>query len=178
MAANIDFDVYCLYPPRRLKGYGLFFSTVYFCVPCLLVTLLSLIFFARLRARIQQSRQIGNSASNNAETNSTYAERSTISDENGDTDRGSNPRNRYLKPAFTLAALVASMSLSRLPFCFYVIIVGVHPKLNKYDVIYIMLLILQLSPLLDPLFYAASQRIIRDFYKRKLIKLWKCIHPE
>ena len=178
VAANIDFNVYCLFPPRRMKGYGLFFSIVYFCIPCLLVTLFSMFFFARLRTRMQNSRKIGDRTSSNAETRSTCAERSTTSDESGDTDRGSNPKNRYLKPAITLAALVASMSLSRLPYCLYTIIVGIHPQLNKYEVIYIMLLILQLSPLLDPLFYAASQRLIQDFYKRKFTKLLKCIRPE
>ena len=83
VAANIDFDVCCLYPPRRIKGYGLYVSIVNFSVPCLLVTLFSVFFFARLHARIKNTRQIGDSTSGNVEMHSNNAERSRTSNEEG-----------------------------------------------------------------------------------------------
>ncbi|XP_072047143.1 melanopsin-B-like [Amphiura filiformis] len=172
IAASIDFDLYCLYPAGRMKSYGLLVAIGYFCVPVVVVAILCSVFFALLRLRIKKTGQIGCSTISGTQPNeqSTTSTQGDVQD-GDDNENRSAIRKRYLKPAVTLAALVTAMSLSSLPYCTYTIVVAVRPELNNFEVIYVMLLIAQLNPHLDPVFYGATQRSIQKYYKKKVVKL-------
>ncbi|XP_072047144.1 uncharacterized protein [Amphiura filiformis] len=172
IAASINFNLYCLYPARRMKSYGIFVTIGYFCIPVVMVTFLCAVFFALLRLRIKKTRQISCSSISGTQSNEQFTV-STQGDvqDNDDDENRSVVRKRYLKPAITLAALVTAMSLSSLPYCTYTIVVAVRPELNSFEVIHIMLLIAQLNPLLDPVFYGATQRSIQEYYKKKFAKI-------
>ena len=184
-AASINFNETCLYPPRRMKWIGLYISVCFFLLPLVLVGFFSAVFFNRLLVRINKSRRIGNvpsansaisnvsnviSASNvpssasNA-TDSRDTESATTHTSNDDT--AATVRRRYIKPAVTLAALVSAMGISMLPYCIYLLVVALSGSFSS-DVTNIMWLVLQLNPLLDPLFYAATQKGIREYYGNKI----------
>ncbi len=172
IAASIDFDLYCLYPARRMQSYGLVVSLGYLCMPVVLVTILSSIFFALLKIRISKSNQIGTSTASTVPSTGT-TQGGEDQDQDQDGGHRKSVRKRYLKPAITLAALITAMGFSSLPYCIYLIVVSARPSLNSFEVIYIMLLIAQMNPLLNPLFYGATQRSIQDFYKRAFVKLFR-----
>ena len=82
------------------------------------------------------------------------------------TDEDETYNKRYIKPAVTLAVLVLAIAISMLPTCIYRIVQALTEKLNS-NMVYIMWIILQLKPLLDPFFFAATQKGIREFYGKK-----------
>ena len=189
-AASIDFDNYCISPSRYITWFGPLYSLGLFCVPAVVVGILSAVFFVLLHARIQNTRKIGNSVASGsvsqamasratqssvtATVNASQAAEARSSDSRDD---GSDTKNRYIKPAITLGALVASMLFCLFPYCIF-LIVGVFCRAcNKTDVRFILLLFVQMNPMLDPIFYAATQRNIRRFYKTKCSKLYKWVRP-
>lgn len=66
-------------------------------------------------------------------------------------------RERYIKPAVTLVSLVSAMGISLLPYCIYRAATTITGSLNV-NIAYATYLILQLNPLLDSFFFAATQR--------------------
>ena len=201
VAANIDFSLYCLYPARRMNNYGLFVSVVYYIIPLFAVTILSVAFMLLLRRRLNQKNRIGCSStatdsssksitvmtvSTAQSTNGREALQSTSTTHSDATIENRKPsdetktdeedsKKRYMKPAMTLAALVGSMMLTFFPYCIYAIVTLVRPEIdNSASLIYIMMLVSQMNPGLDPMFYAATQRSIQTFYKRKFDKLLRC----
>ena len=195
-ARSIDYTQTCLYPPRRMKWIGLYISVCYFLTPLVLVGIFSAVFFNRLLVRIHKSRRVGimpsalsqvtsaNSASNiptssNSGSNAPNGDGSTANNandcqqetttanSNASHDDNAGVRRRYIKPAVTLAALVSAMGISMLPYCIYMLVVALSGSFSP-DVTNIMWLVLQLNPLLDPVFYAATQKGIRQYYGSKL----------
>ena len=168
-AASIDFQTACMYPPRRMKWVGFYISVCFFLVPILLVGILSAVFFKRLRKRIHKTRQIGSisTVTGSIDANNESVSVADTASSDAGTNIGSVVRKRYIKPAVTLAALVTSMLISMLPYCIYLFISGFSEGLNV-GVTYIMWLIIQLNPMLDPLFYAATQKSLREFYRNKI----------
>ena len=162
-AANLDFSHGCPYPPRRMKLFGLYVSLFFFILPLLLVGIFSVVFINRLLARIRKSRQIGQCAS------VSNAEKSQIDDpeKSDNPDGGKAVQKRYKKAAVTLGALVSAMCVSMLPFCTYLLVMALSGK-DSIPAMLIMWYVLQLNPLLDPLFYAATQKDIKEFYGAKI----------
>ena len=171
VAANIDFTKNCLYPPRRMKWMSLFVSVTFYILPLLLVAIFSIVFINRLLVRISKKRrQVGIAPSVHSVTNNSNADA-------GESSNANEGNKRYMKAAITLAALVASMGICMLPYCVY-LLVGAFSGRSHLNVTYVMLLILQLNPLLDPVFYAATQKHLREFYRAKMIGLFrKCRNP-
>ena len=165
-ASNIDYDQYCLYPTRRMKWFGLYISFGSFCTPSFIICILSGVFFVKLYGRIRKSRKIGSDGA----SVTTYSERSaepTQTSNNTQQDEGG--RKRYVKPAVTLAGLVAAMCISNLPYCIFLIVEIWYPPSSMVN--YILWLNLQLNPLLDLIAYAATQKHVRKFYKKKITNI-------
>ncbi len=200
-AANIDFDQACLFPPRRMKSFGIYISLVFFGFPLISVAILSSLFFHRLRKR---TRKVGasvaqssvnshvqamttkmnskpkNTANLNVITIAAGMNNNDIDGEDGRSYGGSTShdktddsvaRKRYIKSASTLAVLVTAMCISMLPYCIYLILTAVYSDFNSYAAHYIMWYILQLNPFLDPLLYAATQKKVRQFYMAMIRKI-------
>ena len=168
VAAAINFDTYCLFPPRRLKAFGLYISFGFTVLPLFLVGSLSTAFFFLLSKKIRNVNRIGSIRIEHVENVSQQVEQDPNSILPIQQNEHTRTRNRYVKPAVTLAALVTSMSISLLPYCLSIIVDSLCSDCLNMDVLYIMVLIVQLNPLLDPFFYAATQRSIRQFYRSKI----------
>ena len=165
IAAGIDFTKTCLRPPRRMKWFSIFLSVCFFALPLLLVGLLSILFVKGLLKRIGKTRRIGPSSTTTSESNQ----------ESPDEDGSQGTvKKRYMKSAVTLAALVSAMCVSMLPYLTYLLIVGISGSFSS-AMNFIMYLVLQLNPFLDPLFYAATQKGIREFYGSKIRALFRTI---
>ena len=181
-AAGIDFDLYCLYPQRRMKTFALYLATTFYVLPVLLIGILSSTFFCLLRRRIRKTVQIGSSV-NGYQTQSARLESQTTGSRdpaNQEEASRSTRTNRYKKPAITLAALVTAMLISMFPYCIYLIVAVARPQINDPGLIYIMILICQFNPLLNPIFYGATQHQIRDLYRKQARKIFvrisRCVH--
>ena len=162
-AAGINFVEVCLFPAIRLKGYSIFVSAWGYFLPLFLVGIIfSIIFFELLLIRINKNRKVApelqypNSNRGNVGENREVIPRPT-EEASHDTIK-----KRYIKPAVTLAALVSAMGISLLPNCIYLVVEAMTGSLNA-DIRYIMWLILQLIPFLDPLFFAATQKGISEY---------------
>ena len=153
-ARNIDFDVLCLFPPRRLKVYSsTVFLTLYF-VPVMLLCALSVAFLWFLRRRLRRNRQV---------------EGQRLQDRfRSQQQQPGSPRShqsRYTKPAASLIAVVSAMAICMLPYCFYVMFIElVFEESNNPPVLYALLLLQFCNACLDPVFYGMTQRKIRQFY--------------
>ena len=77
------------------------------------------------------------------------------------------PRETIHKSAITIFALVSPIAISILPIRTYRIVDALTARLIS-TVEYAMYLILQLNPLLDPPFFAVTQKDIRTFYAKKI----------
>ena len=77
-----------------------------------------------------------------------------------------------MKSAITLTVLVVSMCISMLPYSIYLLVVGLS---GRFSVIVndIMWIIVQLNPLLGPIFYAATQKQLREYYWSKIRGLFR-----
>ena len=168
VAANINFVEVCFWPVRRLKWFGIYVSVCQYCLPLLLVAVFSIIFVRRLLIRIHRNRRVGPEASNtdSNEGSARLSENQTVGSTSSDTNHGS-VKKRYIKSAVTLAALVSAMGISMLPYCIYLIVVSLTGSFNS-TLTFSMYLVLPLNPLLDPLFFAATQRGIREYYGNKI----------
>ena len=134
-----------------MKQIGIYVSVCFFFIPFLLVGVFSAVFFKRLLVRIRIGRRIGN----------TPDVRPNAVDANP--ANGINTRKQYMKSAVTLTALVSAMCVSMLPYSIYLLVAGASGGFSPI-VTEIMWIIVQLNPLLDPIFYAATQKQLREFY--------------
>ncbi len=179
IATLIDYDAYCLSPTRlTFTSFTTILSLGVLCFPTFAVVFLSAIFFALLTRRIKKSSQIGdNSRVNSVRTADGTSEVATSSTENKENEGRSARRNRYIKPAVTLGVLVLSMCVSMLPYCTYLIMRVFCPSCftvdSELNVIRIVGFIGQFNPLLDPIFYSATQKTIREFYVKKCVKVFQ-----
>ena len=175
-AAFINFDFYCLSPPRRIETFALAFFLGFVILPVILVICLSNSFLFFLRQRLQKRAQIGNGgvsyvAEQSLQQSNSASQNSTPGNSEGGSGRF---KNRYLKPALTLGALVLAMIVCMVPYCSYVIIIEVFcPSCNDPTVLYILILLMHFNPLLDPLLYAVTQSKIRNYYRVKIRGLLK-----
>ncbi len=168
IARSLTFSHYCLSPPRRIKTFGLSYSLGFICGPVFLVAILSSAFFCLLYKRIKKNSKIGNDSSSSANSQPS-ANNSTDSNNDGSSSHGVK---RYMKAAVTLSALVTSMGVSMLPYCIYVLVELFCPLCSDPKLVYILLTIIQCNPLLDPIFYGATQPKIRQLYKNKFRKFF------
>ena len=176
VAAAINFSKYCFSPARFTRWFGLFYSLGLFCFPVLLIGILSGVFFCLLRVRIQKVAN-GRTTSSNAQPN--VGRVSTVSGNVAENSRRNDeevePKSRYIKAAVTLAALVAALGICILPYCMYIIVGIFCSECTSVTALYIILNIVHMNPLLDPIFYSATQRNIREYYKSKCKKVLKFI---
>ena len=166
IAANINFVEVCFWPARRLQWFGIYVSVCQYCLPLLLVGVFSIIFVKRLLIRINKNTRVGPEASRTNSNGGSAGENQTEASATSDTNHGT-VKKRYIKSAVTLAALVSAMGISMLPYCIYLIVISLTGSFNS-TLTFSMYLVLQLNPLLDPLFFAATQRGIREYYGNKI----------
>ncbi len=172
-AANIDFDAVCLSPSRRLKEFSLtFFLTLYF-TPVLLVCVFSVAFLCLLRARLIKFkvditlRSVMDPSSNEGR----QEQPSRPGDEGMVASARSRARNRYIKPALSLTALVSSMAVCMLPYTIYVITVELFcPDCNDPVILYRLVFLQFCNACLDPFLYALTQRKIQELYCSCLLR--------
>ena len=171
-AASIDFEETCLYPIDRIKSFSVYQVVCFFYLPLCLVGIFSIIFIKRLLIRIHSNRRVipeNRIPDNNVRSageNQDEIAHPTASEETTQ-DHKATIKKRYIKPALTLIALVSAMGISMVPYNTYCIVEVVTGTLNA-NVSYAMYFTLQLNPLLDPLFFAATQKGIREFYGSKI----------
>lgn len=166
-AADIDFTKTCLTPPRRLRAYTLsVFLMVYFA-PVIVVCILSTSFLVLLGKRLKKT-----SASPASGTASTALAPEPNSNEPivpapsvQPKSKPPSSRNRYIKPAVSLMAVVVSMAICMLPYCFYVMIINlICPTCNSPRKLFSLLLLQFCNACLDPLLYGMTHKKIRLFY--------------
>ena len=157
VAARLNFDQYCLSPPKRIKEFGLLVSFGFYVLPVLLIFGLNVVFFILLIRKIKSRGQVGTS------TVSTVRTDSVSTTENQE----ENTKSRYIKPAITLGVLVGAMAISNIPYCVYITVVQFCTRCSDPIVVRICALIQQFNSLLDPLFYGLTQTKIREFYHKK-----------
>ena len=168
IASGINYDKICLSPPRRLKWFSTYHSVCFFILPVMLVGFFSVVFVYCLWARLRKNRRIGINATSttgasSSVANSQHQSLATGSEPVNTVKDGTHVKKRYLKSAVTLAALVLSMSITMLPYCIYTVYVAMSGDINP-RMTYIMIMVLQVNPLLDAIFYAATQKSIKEFY--------------
>ncbi len=161
--ANINYDQVCLSPPRRVAAFSSAFFVLFYFVPVMIVCGLSIAFLGLLRRRIKN--KVGAVESSRV---------SSVQSSGGATEEGSQQhessiRNRYIKPALTLIALVTAMAVCMLPYCSYVIVVEWFcSECQDITVLYSFLFLQYINCCLDPVLYAATQSKIRKFYRRRV----------
>lgn len=164
-AASIDFDKTCLTPPRRLKGYTMSVFLIVYFGPVITVCGLSTAFLYLLQRRLKKTKPSAPSG-----TASTALEPEANAPSQAQTGESSQPnqlpsRRRYIKPAISLIAVVCSMAICMLPYCFYVIIIELFCQTcNNPSILFILLLLQFCNACLDPLLYGMTQKKIRHFY--------------
>lgn len=170
VAANINYDRVCLSPPRRLQSFSIsFFLGLYF-TPVVLVCGFSLAFLCLLRKRliknkVRQAPQstTGTVSSAPSHENQPQPDQSATGGSQGESR--SRVRNRYIKPALSLIALVFGMAVCMLPYSLYVIIIELFcPKCNNIPVLFNLLFLQFCNACLDPFLYALTQRKIQKLY--------------
>ena len=193
-ASKIDFSQQCLSPPRRMKAFAITLITVLYFVPILVMCGLSLAFLYLLRKRLIKHRvtKISTSQTATRETELKPNARVTELQSNDSimttsfgaqsaqnaTKKKIQMKNRYVRPAVTLFALISAMTICMLPYCTYVIIIdGLCQSCTYNRSLFNILLFLQYSnALLDPFLYALTQRKIRKYFKNVLysVKMQLC----
>ena len=172
----IDFTQYCLSPPRRMREFALSFFLILYFLPVLLVCGLSIAFFCLLYKRLNKSwgmRAEAQLPQPNLRLAQQHVSPSSVTHKvDSQKIMSSQQRNRYIKSAITLLALVSAMALCMLPYSFHVIVVEVFcPDCANYHVLYIFLLLQFCNACLDPFMYAMTQKKIQRFYRAHLRKL-------
>ena len=162
-AALIDFRKTCLTPPRRLQGYTMTVFLVVYFGPVITVCGLSISFLYLLKRRLKKTKPSGAASS---ATQSTALDNNTPSQAQPTEQINRQPsRSRYIKPAISLMAVVTSMAICMLPYCFYVIIIELFcQECNQPRVLFILLLLQFCNACLDPVLYGMTQKKIRQFY--------------
>ena len=85
---------------------------------------------------------------------------------------GGNRRNRYVKPATTLAALVITLNLCMLPFCIYTLIVNaLCPVCSSSLVRNLLSNLFYLNSFVNPFLYVATMSKMKVFYQRCLRRI-------
>ena len=170
-AATVDFNQYCLSPPRRLSRFSLSFFLILYLIPVIAVCTLSIAFLYRLHLRLQDGEKKRlRSASSPPSQISLDSESNQVS-----LIPAREIRSRYVKPAVTLVALVLAMTICMLPYCLYVIITDIMfvcPTCQNVKLLYNLLLLQFCNACLDPFLYAMTKGKIRNFYS----KLFRSIH--
>ena len=160
-AREINFDLLCLFPPRRVQLYSSTMFMFLYCLPVILLCGLSIAFLYFLHRRLKRNRQVGDLLPST--TSQAYQE-----NEQGPPaisfQRQPN-QNRYTKPAVSLIAVVSAMAICMLPYCFYVIVIELFcQRCNDPRLLYDLLLLQFCNACLDPFFYGLTQKKIRRFY--------------
>ena len=169
IAAGIDFDYVCLSPTRWMPQISLAFLFVFLLIPVLLVAVLSVAFLVLLRRRLNKKRVGITNEEDSTRKNSTSGASTSVERAHQRT------RNRYVRPAIILGALVVAMGISVLPYLSYVFIVVLAcPACHKPQIVYILALLLYCKPLFDGVLYGVTERKMRRFYKSVFRGLLKC----
>ena len=175
-AAGIDFNTTCLSPSRRIGELAAVLFLVFVLMPILFVIFLNTVFLYRLRKRLKARNRVN--PSNHADegdmstdTNSAPINHNLGTGETRISASSSSNRkkSKYMKPAITLAVLVAAMLVCMLPYCLYVMVVEVFCPGCDSDitVVWNLSLLIDLNSLLNPCLYAATQNKIRRFYRAR-----------
>lgn len=204
IASLINFDYLCLSPSRRIQAFSSFFFFFFVFTPVIIVTTLSLVFMYFLHQRLKKNRKIAaagpgsNSGSTQATSRNTAITAVVASgnnqtppgagDERGSTStadkdparKSDSVKNRYIKPAVTLAVLIIAMIVCLMPYVLYVIIGAACPSCVagvSTNVVYGLVLLQYCNSLLDPFLYAMTQSKIKRFYQAKLQHIWSSVRP-
>ena len=160
-AAIIDYNEFCLSPPRRVNLYAMTVAITGVYLPAILVCVLSTSFFHMLRRRLK----ISWSMRAESQMSTTVGPQKSTQEA-----MARQQRKQYIKPAVVLSVLVSAMLLCMLPYYSYVIVESFCLQCINKDLHYFFLFIVQLNTCLDPILYAMTQRKIQKFYKDCLKK--------
>ena len=159
-AATINFKAACLFPVRRIEWFGVYLSVCFYFLPLILVGFFSVIFVKRLVKKLGKDKRVAPGSQNTDNSSGNQPSGSSAEDAANATNK------RYIKSAVTLAALVSAMGISMLPYCIYRIVEALSGNLRAL-VANGMYMVSLLNPFLDPLFFAATQKGIREYYGNK-----------
>ncbi len=154
---QINYDHTCILPVRYgTPVISLLSLFIFLFIPLFSLAALSIAFLHVLRQRLQRIKGVG------PEDESTHSIAGPITIEK----RTQRVKNRYLKPAMTLGAVVLALAITIMPYICYVVIIGaIWPEYLNPKVVYINIaLTLFCKPIFDPVMYAVSESKIRKFY--------------
>ncbi|XP_072030461.1 neuropeptide Y receptor type 1-like [Amphiura filiformis] len=171
-AREINFENLCLFPPRRVRLYSSTMFVALYCLPVLLLCILSMAFLYFLRRRLKRNRQVEHTWPSTTTTQANLEDEGQqqggrVSDAIPTVPTVRQPNtSRYIKPAVSLISIVSAMAICMLPYCLYVIIIELFcQRCNEPKVLYDLLLLQFCNACLDPFFYGATQKKIRRFYR-------------
>ena len=180
-ASSIDYDKYCLSPPRRMNSFALAYFLILYLTPVIIVCGLSVLFFCLLHQRLKHSwdmRAESQLIKLSKKTPQSHDNLSPVPSASSETQIANQALQnlqckRYIKPAITLLALVTAMAVTTLPYCFYVIAVDICGECSNWSVLYTLLLLQFCNACIDPFIYAMTQRKIQKFFKSVLLRVHK-----
>ncbi len=163
VAARINFDYECLAPTRWIPEISSAFLLMFLFTPVFLVAVFSLTFLYALHLRLKKMRRVGIEDVNLS--NSTEQGRRIPNDQE------EQSKNRYLKPAMTLGALVAAMCISILPYVSYVVVIYLCPTCLNPQLVYCFVILGYCNALFDAVLYGITESKLRRFYASCLKRL-------
>ncbi len=156
VAARINFDYECLAPTRWIPEVSVTFLILFLFVPVFLVAVFSLAFLYALHLRLKQMRRVGVEDVN---LSNPFAPRRRMPPRQIEQNR-----NRYLKPALTLGALVTAMCISILPYLSYIVVINFCQPCFNFQIIYFLVILMYCSSLFDAVLYSITESKLRSFY--------------
>lgn len=182
-----DYSKVCRSPPKHaFLPAAIYFLLNYF-LPVTTIEVLSTGFIIKLRRKLKKTHPVGEtsmsqtgSVSLSVQNPNNLTSRSRFGGEHdGSTSTGtsvtngnrSSSRNRYIKAAVTLAALVVVLNLCLLPYILYTLISNLFcTACSSVTVRVILTHVIRMNSALNPLMYAVTMSKIKQFYKNMFCK--------
>ena len=184
---DFDYTQECRSPPKHLPMYSTVAFIISVFIPLISIEVLSIAFVILLRRKLKRRAQVTDFEISNLPSNTDQLSRISQVDRKINTDGGqasgnmvrnaeqlgrptNNGKNRYVKAAITLAALVATLNFCLMPYIIYNFYVTlICPACNNGRMRTILAnLFVNFNSCLNPVLYALTMSKIRRFYKRIL----------
>ena len=165
-ASLLNFKNTCMSPGRFIIPFSLFIFLAFSLIPFVVIGTSSAIFVFFFRKQLKKRQRISTS-----EVTTRIARQIPRLEPNVIPIESFRMKDRYMKPAITLAVLVFGMGVCMTPYCVYIIVGAICPTCvadidsnSRFS----FLLLMYVNSLLNPLLYSMTQRRISRFYKTKL----------
>ena len=182
-----DYRKVCRSPPKHAFLPAAIYFLLNFFLPVTAIEVLSTGFVIKLRRKLKKTHPVGEtSVSQTGSVTLSVLNPNNLTSQNrlgvereGSTSTGtsmtnanrSSSRNRYIKAAVTLAALVVVLNLCLLPYILYTLISNLFcTACSNATVRVILTHVIRINSALNPAMYAITMSKIRQFYKNIFCK--------